>query len=374
MDDRDRTWMLEALALAERGRGSVEPNPLVGALVVSSKGNIGKGWHQRFGGAHAEANALEAAGPAAKGATLYVTLEPCCHYGKTPPCTDAVIRAGICRVVAAMYDPDPRMAGRGVEQLRAAGLPVEIGCCEQEARRLNAPYVKLKTVRQPYIHAKWAMTLDGKIATRTGESRWISNDEARRRTHALRGRMDAIIVGLQTVRADDPSLTARPSGPRVATRIVLDRFCQLSTWSKLATTAREAAVMIACSENAPLDRRRALAELGCEVVPFPSGEGKVSIGPLLDELGRRGMTNVLVEGGASVLGSFVDARALDEVHVFVAPTIFGGAAALSPAGGTGTPTLVEALRLARWVVEPAGDNLVIHGWFENDVGPRPARG
>ncbi|MCS6853005.1 MAG: bifunctional diaminohydroxyphosphoribosylaminopyrimidine deaminase/5-amino-6-(5-phosphoribosylamino)uracil reductase RibD, partial [Gemmataceae bacterium] len=215
-------WMARALELAERGRGHVEPNPLVGAVVVRDGQIVGEGWHQRYGEAHAEVHALNAAGDAARGGTLFVTLEPCAHHGKTPPCTEAVVRAGIRKVVAAMLDPYCEVAGRGVAQLRAAGVEVELGVGEAEARRLNAPYLKLLTTGRPYVHAKWAMTLDGKIATGTGDSKWVSTEASRRRVHELRGRMDAIIVGRGTVRADDPQLTARPAGPRVALRVVLD--------------------------------------------------------------------------------------------------------------------------------------------------------
>ena len=201
-----------SLALAEQGRGAVEPNPLVGAVVVRDGVCVGEGWHQRYGGPHAEVFALAAAGEAARGATLYVTLEPCCHHGKTPPCTDAVLGAGIRRVVAAMQDPFPQVSGKGATILRAANVSVELGLCEAEARRLNAPYLKLVGTGLPYVHLKWAMTLDGKIATRTGESKWISCDESRRPVHVLRGRVDAVVVGIGTALADDPSLTARPPG------------------------------------------------------------------------------------------------------------------------------------------------------------------
>src|SRR5919197_3355884 len=214
MSASDLDWMSRALELAERGRGFVEPNPLVGAVVVRDGRVVGEGWHRRYGEAHAEVNALAAAGEAARGATLYVTLEPCCHHGKTPPCTDAVLRAGVRRVVAAMADPFPQVAGQGVAQLRAAGVEVEVGVCEREARELNAPYLTLLAEGRPYVHAKWAMSLDGKIATRGGDSRWISGPASREVVHRLRGRVDAILVGAGTVRADDPLLTARPLGPR----------------------------------------------------------------------------------------------------------------------------------------------------------------
>ena len=346
----DDHWMRHALALAARGRGAVEPNPMVGAVVVRDGVNVGEGWHQRFGGPHAEVHALRAAGELARGATLYVTLEPCCHVGKTPPCTDAVRAAGVARVVAAMADPFPQVSGRGTTLLRDAGIEVEVGLCEAEARRLNAPYLKLVGMGKPYVHAKWAMTLDGKIATGTGDSKWISNAASRRRVHELRGVMDAIVVGSGTALTDDPQLTARPPGPRIATRIVLDRRGRLPLQSNLVRTAREVPTLVVGEGNP------ALLEAGCEVMP--SG----SIAELLDELGKRRFTNILVEGGGEVLGSFLDAGQLDEVHVFIAPLLAGGAAARGPTLGVGVERMAEALRLGAWEVETIEGDVYLRGW------------
>jgi len=331
--------MLRALELAERGRGHVEPNPLVGAVVVRDEQIVGEGWHARYGQAHAEVNALAAAGEAARGATLYVTLEPCCHHGKTPPCTEAVLRAGVARVVTALLDPFPEVAGKGAAILRAAGLAVDIDLCETEARRVNAPYLKLLTTGRPYVIAKWAMSLDGKIATRTNDSKWITCAASRQRVHELRGRMDAIVVGIGTVLADDPLLTARPPGPRTAARIVLDTHGRLPPNCRLAQTAREAPLLVATATTAPAG----------EILPLPVEWGRVSVAALLLELGRRRMTNVLVEGGAEVLGSFFDAGAVDEVCVFVAPLVIGGGK--SAVGGLGVARIAEGLRLADWHVE-----------------------
>jgi diaminohydroxyphosphoribosylaminopyrimidine deaminase / 5-amino-6-(5-phosphoribosylamino)uracil reductase len=348
----DADGMARALALAERGRGFVEPNPLVGAVVVRDGRLVGEGWHQRYGQAHAEVNALAVAGESARGAALYVTLEPCCHFGKTPPCTDAIIRAGVARVVAAMSDPFPQVSGKGAELLRQAGIVIEVGLCEAEARRLNAPYLKLLARGRPYVHAKWAMTLDGKIATRTGDSKWISNEASRRRVHELRGRMDAIVVGVGTVLADDPLLTARPPGPRTAVRVVLDHHGRTPTTSKLAQTARATPTWIVTTGEPALR----LGALGCEVHSLPG------VGALLDEMGRRRMTNVLVEGGASVLGSFLDAGAIDEVHVFVAPRLAGGAGAKTAITGTGVERIAEAFLLSPARIELIGDDVYLHGW------------
>ena len=356
MAPTDESWMLRAIELAERGRGHVEPNPLVGAVVVRDGVNVGEGWHRRYGEAHAEVNALSAAGEAARGATLYVTLEPCCHHGKTPPCTDAILRAGVGRVVAAMLDPFPQVAGRGADILRAAGVAFEVGVLEAEARRLNAPYLTLLREGRPYVLAKWAMTLDGKIATRTGDSKWISNKASGRRVHELRGRVDAILVGVGTALADDPQLTARPPGPRTATRVVLDSRCRLPLMSQLATTARIVPTLVATTAAAPEDAAGALAAQGCEVLRLPDANGRPDVRALLAELGRRRMTNLLVEGGGAVLGSFFDANVIDEVHVFIAPRLAGGAAAPTPVGGLGVETMAQALALADWTAgDVAGD-------------------
>ena len=358
----DEHWMRQALALAERGRGWVEPNPLVGAVVVREGQLVGAGWHQRYGEAHAEVHALAAAGEAARGATLYVTLEPCCHHGKTPPCTDAVGRAGVRRVVAALLDPFPEVAGKGVEQLRAAGIDVAVGVGAAAARRLNAPYLKLVETGQPYVHAKWAMTLDGKIATRSGDSKWISSEASRRRVHELRGRMDAIIVGIGTVLADDPLLTARPPGPRTPVRIILDSTARLPASSQLVRTAGEAPVRVVATGELPAGRAAELKALGCEVLSLPPLDQRPAVQALLSELGRRRMTNVLVEGGAAVLGSFFDARAVDEVHVFIAPRLIGGAEARTPIAGRGVERMGEALALKEWQVEQVEGDLLVQGW------------
>jgi diaminohydroxyphosphoribosylaminopyrimidine deaminase/5-amino-6-(5-phosphoribosylamino)uracil reductase len=361
-DNHDTPWMRRALALAEQGRGAVEPNPLVGAVVVRYGVCVGEGWHQRFGGPHAEVNALAAAGDAAQGATLYVTLEPCCHHGKTPPCTDPVLRAGIARVVAAMADPFPKVAGKGAELLRRAGVVVEIGLCEAESRRLNAPYLKLLSQGRPYVHAKWAMTLDGKIATRSGDSKWISNHASRQRVHELRGRMDAIISGIGTVLADDPLLTARPPGPRTPARIILDSRGRLPVDSQLARTARQVPVLVVTAADLADVRAAELRSLGCEVLLISAAGTMPALTSLLDELGRRRMTNVLVEGGAGVLGCFRDAGEIDEVHVFIAPKLAGGAAALTAVAGQGCEKIAQALPLLEWQVETIGGDLYVHGW------------
>ncbi|MFO0842056.1 MAG: bifunctional diaminohydroxyphosphoribosylaminopyrimidine deaminase/5-amino-6-(5-phosphoribosylamino)uracil reductase RibD [Gemmataceae bacterium] len=357
----DTTWMARALEMAARGRGAVEPNPMVGAVVVRDGRPVGEGWHQRYGGPHAEVHALATAGECARGATLYVTLEPCCHHGKTPPCTDAVVAAGVSRVVAAMADPFPEVAGKGTEVLRKAGVAVEVGVGEAEARRLNAPYLKLLAKGRPWVIAKWAMTLDGRIATRTGDSKWISNAASRRIVHDLRGRVDAVVVGVGTALADDPLLTARPPGPRTAARVVLDSRLRLPVGSQLVRTAREVPTLVGATALAPGERRDRLLVEGCEVMMLPEAEGRVSPLALLDELGRRRFTNVLVEGGGEALGSFLDSGEIDEAHVFLAPRLMGGAEARSPLLGRGVERVAEMLLLRDVRVESVDGDVYIRG-------------
>ena len=280
--------MQRALELAERGRGTVEPNPVVGAVIVDDSGRIlGEGWHQQYGGPHAEVHALKAAGDAARGATMFVTLEPCCHFGKTPPCSRAVIAAGIKRVIIAMRDPAPHVDGGGIVELRAAGIEVEVGLLESDARRMVAPFVQLITQKRPWFHAKWAMTLDGKIATGTGHSQWITNEASRAVVHRLRGRMDAIMVGLGTALADDPQLTARPPGPRVALRIVIDSTGRLPVNSKLVQTAHQPPVLVFTTSRAPAAAIERLKTAGVEVfVAGTDSAGHVSLPDVVRELGR----------------------------------------------------------------------------------------
>jgi len=356
----DIEWMRRALDEAARGRGAVEPNPMVGAVVVRDGRPVAAGHHERFGGPHAEVVALVRAGEASRGATLYVTLEPCCHHGKTPPCTDAILAAGISRVVTAVSDPFPDVNGGGLAALRAAGIQVEVGCEADAARELNAPYWKRLATGRPYVTAKWAMTLDGKTAVASGDSRWISSDDSRRLVHELRGRMDAIVIGIATVEADDPRLTARPPGPRRPVRIVLDSSGRLATDTILVRTAAEVPVLVALTDRAPRDRLERLSSAGCEVLAFP-GSGPVPIPALLEDLGRRGMTNVLVEGGGRVLGSFLDAGEVDAVDVYVAPILEGGDHPRTAVRGAGRALMGEALRLKDVRLDRVGDDASIRG-------------
>lgn len=363
---REEAAMQRALDLARRGAGLVEPNPMVGAVVTAADGTIvGEGWHERFGGPHAEVNALAAAGPAARGGTLFVTLEPCCHHGKTPPCTDAIQAAGIARVVVAAVDPFPAVAGGGIALLRSAGITVDTGRAEPDAARLIAPFTKLVTTGQPWVIAKWAMSLDGHVAAQAPDGeRWISSEESRKLVHELRGRCDAILVGIGTALADDPLLTARPAGPRVPLRIVLDGAARLPLTSRLVQSARETPLLVAVGPAAPADRLHTLAAAGAELWQSDLADRDARLRTLLQELGNRRLTNLLVEGGPEVLASFAALDAIDEIWAFVAPKLLGGDAAPAITGhGQAALSLARSIEI-EGVSHPGGDLFIrgiVHG-------------
>jgi diaminohydroxyphosphoribosylaminopyrimidine deaminase / 5-amino-6-(5-phosphoribosylamino)uracil reductase len=330
----DERFMRRALELAARGQGSVEPNPTVGCVIVRDGKIVGEGWHEEFGGPHAEIVALQKVDKSVlRGATAYVTLEPCCHQGKTPPCSKALVIAGIARVVAAMEDPFPSVDGGGIDELRAAGVECEIGLLADEARELNAPYLMRINNGRPWVIAKWAQTRDGKMAMADG-TRWISNERSRELVQQLRGRVDAIIVGSGTALTDDPLLTARPKNPtevkRTALRVVVDSRASLPLTSQLVRTAREVPTLVAVSDAATDDAVRQLHAEGVQVFYCEGATHGERLKSLLDELGRRRMTNVLVEGGSRLLHALFDIYVIDEVHVFTAPKDAGGDAAPAP--------------------------------------------
>ena len=324
--------MARAIHLASQADYGTSPNPMVGAVVVDSAGSpAGEGYHVRAGEPHAEVVALRAAGDRARAGTIYVTLEPCAHHGRTPPCVDAVVGAGLRRVVVAMLDPDRQVAGRGVALLRAAGIEVEVGTLEAEARRLNAFYVKHRTTGRPFVSVKFAAGLDGRIATRTGDSKWITGEEARAHAHRLRHQHDAILVGVGTVLQDDPELTARFPGARQPVKVVLDGG---------GRTPRDARVR--------------------QGAPCVLDDGRDLTG-LLDRLGQMGLLSVLVEGGAAVHGSFFDQGLVDRVYAYLSPTIIGGAEAPAAVGGRGPESIAQALRLADVEVTRLGIDVLISG-------------
>ena len=328
--EQDQHWMHRALDLARKGLGHVEPNPLVGCVLVKNQELVASGWHQQFGGPHAEIHALQEAGSRAAGCTLYVTLEPCSHQGKTPPCTTAIKQAGIQRVVIGQQDPFAEVNGRGIQQLEEAGLEIERGVLETECRHLNGPYLKRLATGKPWVVAKWAMSRDGKLAASDGSSRWISSPTSRELVHQIRGRMEAILVGRETALLDNPQLTARPPGARVPTRIVMTTLADLPNYLTLLQTARETPTLITCGPDAPTKNRKALEAAGCEVFVTESTDRCQMINELLCHLGRQQMTNLLVEGGSQLLVSCFNAKAIDEVHIFVANKHMGGTGAANP--------------------------------------------
>jgi diaminohydroxyphosphoribosylaminopyrimidine deaminase / 5-amino-6-(5-phosphoribosylamino)uracil reductase len=364
-DNDDVRFMSHALALATRGQGAVEPNPMVGCVIVRDGEIVGEGWHERFGGPHAEVNALEAAGDRAAGATAYVSLEPCCHQGKTPPCTQALVRSGVKRVVTAVQDPFPLVSGQGIAEMQAAGIECEVGAGAADAKWLLAPYRKLMVTGRPWVIAKWAMTLDGKLATHTGDSQWISSEASRAVVHQLRGRVDAIVVGSRTACIDNPLLTARPANladvKRIATRVVVDSAALVSLESRLVQTAPDVPVLLAAGDDASQETCNRLSSAGVEVLRCAGSSHAERIASLLDEMGRRRMTNVLVEGGSQLLGTMFDMRTVDEVHVFIAPKLAGGAAAPGPVGGAGVERMAAALKLADITIEELDGDVYVHG-------------
>lgn len=354
----DEAFMRRAIALARKGAGWTNPNPLVGAVVVKEGRVIGEGYHERYGEAHAERNALAHCAEDPVGCTLYVTLEPCCHTGKQPPCVEAVIQAGIARVVVGSRDPNPLVAGKGNEQLRKAGIRVDEDVLRDECDALNPVFFHYITTRRPYVVAKWAMTLDGKIATHTGDSKWVSGEQSRADVHDLRHRLAAIMVGKGTVLADNPQLTARRSEPsNQPLRVVADSHLDLPLDNALVQTAGEHPVLVATTAAAPRDRAEALQARGVEVVRVPDKAGKVDIPAVLDVLGERGVDSVLVEGGGSLHESFFADQLVDEVVVYVAPKVCGGAQAKTPVEGLGAEFMRDAMCFGAPRVVRCGDDV-----------------
>ncbi|HKS16088.1 MAG TPA: bifunctional diaminohydroxyphosphoribosylaminopyrimidine deaminase/5-amino-6-(5-phosphoribosylamino)uracil reductase RibD [Planctomycetota bacterium] len=350
----DERFMARGLELARRGLGSVEPNPMVGAVVVRGGRIVGEGSHARFGGPHAEVVALNRAGARAKGSTLYVTLEPCAHFGKTPPCTDLIAASGVREVVAAVRDPNPIVNGKGLQLLRRRGIKVRTGTLEKEAVHLNRGFFKAHRLGLPYVAAKWAMTLDGKIATRTGDSRWVSGDRARAWVRALRDEFQAILVGANTALRDDPGLRG---GKRDPIRIVLDSNARLPLDSQLVRSAKERRTIVAVTDSAPPGKLRKLERAGVQVIKLETSDLRV----VFEELARSGIHSILVEGGGEVHASLFDSGLADEVLVVVAPKIAGGRDAVTPVEGEGLSKMAEALQLGDVTVERLGDDVLIRG-------------
>ena len=372
----DSVHMQRAIELAALGGGWVNPNPQVGAVLVCDGRVVGEGYHERFGGPHAERNTLAAAGKAAQGATLYVTLEPCCHHGKTPPCTDAIIEAGISKVVVGSHDPNPAVSGKGITQLREAGIEVVEGFMQQECDRLNRIFFHYIKAGTPYVLMKYAMTLDGKIATHTGASKWITGEAAREDVHRLRGRYAAIMVGIGTVLADDPLLNCRSVGGHSPLRVICDSNLRIPLESQIVQTASTYETLIVASADAStnianaINNKKAgqLAQRGCTVVSLPaqdegSAAARIDLMRLMDYLGKRQIDSVLIEGGPTLNASALEAGCVNRLRCYVAPKLFGGTHAPSPVAGTGVAAPDNAFQLANTSVERLGDDYCIEGDF-----------
>lgn len=373
------THMRRAFELARRAEGRTSPNPMVGAVLAREGRVIGEGWHQRAGEAHAEIHALRQAGEMARGATLYVTLEPCGVFGRTPPCSDALLAAGIAEVWYGTLDPNPKTCGKGHAQLEAAGVRVHAGLCEPDARELIRPFAKHVATGRPWVTAKFAMSLDGKIATREGDSRWISNEASRERVHRLRNVTDALLVGVDTIVQDNPRLTTRlpEGGGHHPLRVIADSRLRSPLASRVFDPDLPGKSVLATTPAANRDDCARLRDLGVEVWELPANpRGRVDLGALLDEMGRRGILTLMVEGGGELHGALFAERLVDRVWAFVAPRIIGGREARGPVAGEGFATLAEALHLENMVVEmlsPETPGGAPNLWIRAEVRPTEER-
>ena len=367
--DRDVSYMKMAIALARRGLGLTSPNPAVGTVVVRGDEVVGQGYHTAAGKPHAEVVALKEAGRKAKGAELFINLEPCCHTGRTPPCVPLILKSGIKRVVIGMIDPNPLVSGKGIRELKKTGAEVIVGVLEDKCKELNEAWIKYITKKIPFVILKAAQSLDGKIATHTGMSRWITSLESRRLVHELRSLADALVVGKNTVLSDNPRLTARLPGRksydlyrfRQPRPVILDYRLEVPINARVLS--HPAGAIIAAGKGARRDQRRRLEAKGVEILILPGRNGMISWLPLLKELGKREITSLIIEGGASVFASAIEERVVDKVYFFIAPIIIGGTKALGTVGGKGIKKILDAPRLKNTRVRRIGEDLLVEGYL-----------
>ena len=368
VQDRDGLYMAQALRLAAKGQSTVSPNPMVGALVVRHGRIVGEGFHRGPGHPHAEILAIRQAGSRAKRATLYVTLEPCCHLKKrTAPCVPAVVRSGVSRVVIAMRDPNPSVMGKGVAVLRRAGISVTIGVAREQAEELNIAYTHWIKTKRPFVTLKAGTSLDGQIATASGESRWITGESSRRDAHRLRAQMDAVLVGVGTVLSDDPALTARIGprlnrlAPRQPLRIVVDSRLRIPAKARILGRQNVAKTIVAMTDSAPGARRSVLEKRGIETIVLPTVKGRISLPALLNELGRRGITCVILEGGSELNGAMLRAKLVQRVRLYLAPVLLGGSESKGLLGGISPARLNQAVALRRIRMRSIGSDILVEG-------------
>ena len=362
----DKEFMKRALELAEKGVGHTAPNPMVGAVIVKDGRIIGEGYHERCGSLHAERNALKHCTESPEGATIYVTLEPCCHHGKQPPCVDALIEAGIGKVVVGSPDPNPLVAGKGIRILREHGIEVVEGVLREECDALNEVFLHYITTHRPFVAAKYAMSLDGKIAAYTGASRWISGEASRRHAHILRNRYAAILVGVGTVLADDPMLNCRIEGGKDPVRVICDSGLRTPADSRVVATAGEIPTILATCVEDP-DRQAPYLEKGCQVLCCSEKSGHVDLEDLLEKLGRQEIDSVLVEGGSRIHWSMMEAGLVQRVYTYIAPKVIGGREAPSPVGGRGfpEPDLGPPLKIRE--IRRIGEDILVESEVIRDV-------
>ncbi len=364
----DRDYMKSVLRLAAKGRGKTSPNPMVGAIIVNKNRVIGKGYHRKAGTPHAEILALRESGERARGSALYVNLEPCCHRDKkTPPCTDAIIQSGIKKVVLGMTDPNPKVSGKGIRVLKKAGIEIVTGILEEESRRLNGAYIKYITTGQPFVILKIASSLDGKIATASGESRWITGEESRKAVHRLRSEVDAVMVGIGTVLKDDPMLTVRLTKGRNPCRVILDP--QLKTPLKAMALNPEsgsssgAKTYIVTTPDSPDDRVSALKKKGAEIIYADSKDGYIDLTSLIKELGKLAITSIMIEGGSELNASALRSGIVDKVMIFISPKIIGGHDSKGSIGGKSPDRLSAAIVLRDIKSKRSGEDILIEGYL-----------
>jgi len=358
----DQKYMQRALELAVKGVGRTNPNPLVGAVIVKNDKIIAEGYHEAFGGPHAEINALKNATESVKGATMYVTLEPCSHYGKTPPCTEAIIESGITEVVVAAADPNPLVAGRGIKRLEDSGIAVWTGLLEDEAKELNKIFIKFISTGNPFVIMKTAMTIDGKIACKSGKSKWISNEKSRQHVHNLRNRLSGIMVGIGTVLKDDPSLTCRRGEfSRQPIRIIVDSSLKIPLDAKVLTDERPEETIIATTEKLDNQKAESIKSLGAKILYVPSKDGRVDLIKLMELLGKEQIDSILLEGGGELNYSALKAGIVDKVMTFIAPKILGGKDAPTPVEGEGAMDMSQQIELENIKIQMFGDDVMIEG-------------
>lgn len=362
---QDEIFMHRAMELALLAQGRTSPNPMVGAVIVKDGKVVGEGYHHRAGSPHAEINALGAAGDAALDATMYVTLEPCSHFGKTPPCANALVKAGIKRVVAAVMDPNPLVRGCGLQILNEASIETTVGVCEQQARRINEFFFKYITTGMPFVTLKMAMTLDGKIATTNGDSKWISNEESRRYVHELRNIYDAVLVGIGTVLKDDPRLNTRLEhrDTQNPLRVIIDGGLDLPLDSQIVQSAGSQPTILFCAEGTSTNKVGLLADQGIKVITVEGEPKQLSLHNVLKILGRMNICSVLVEGGGEINGYLIENKLVDKVHWFIAPKIAGGRLAPSPVGGNGVEQMSGACTVANLELQKFGEDILITGYI-----------